>query len=656
MAGTGGTGGSTGQVFPCTEQGIRDAIALGGGTHTFACDGPTTVVTRAEVAIDNDVILDGEGNLTVDGDEHHRVFSVAEGITAELRGFTATKGFSSYGGGGIFNWGTLTLTNSTLSGNSAAGGGGIYNSGTLTLTHSTLSGNSAAGGGGIWNDGTLTLTNSTVSVNTAEGGYGGGGIFNYVGTLTLTHSTVSDNSGGGIHNYQGTVALTNTLVDNDCAGGTTSGGGNLESPGDTCGFDQSSDQVNVTAEQLALGPLQNNGGPTMTHALPPESVAVDAIPQEDCLDAEGNPLMNDQRGEPRPAGPNPDRCDAGSFELVCFGSGCTSLCVDAAIRCDDLNPCTDDVCDPFTGTCSNANDDDNSCDTCSGVNGGCLCRAGACVDCTLPEPVNGQVVRNACRNSFNQVVSVFSVIMDVALNQCALEHELFSADVTVALVLDTTFLQLAADVLCDLGIPLTEATVLGAQVQIDSVAGAECGPELSVLSPVPQDVALDVTVTGVCGAGGSVLVNSGVTLPLDPVTLSCTAGAVGETVAICSVGLTPLYQSPDFPRSLTWMKVSVPGIPEVAFGCGGPATTNPAPGEEVGCDVLNSEFPFLGTRCISVVGAGTFGETPFPTSECQLTAPPTEPIICGDVECPGTCETVPIGLDWSECATFPVDR
>ena len=52
-------------VFPCTEQGIRDAIAEGGGPHRFDCDGTDPVVTQAEIKIDNDVILDGEGKLTV---------------------------------------------------------------------------------------------------------------------------------------------------------------------------------------------------------------------------------------------------------------------------------------------------------------------------------------------------------------------------------------------------------------------------------------------------------------------------------------------------------------------------------------------------------------------------------------------------------------
>jgi hypothetical protein len=109
------------------------------------------------------------------------------------------------------------------------------------------------------------------------------------------------------------VTLTNTLVDDDCLD-VVSGGGNLESPGDTCGFDQPTDQVNVSAEDLKLGPLQNNGGPTETHALLPGSLAIDQIAEADCVDADGAPLTTDQRGEPRPE-TGGTMCDVGAFEV-----------------------------------------------------------------------------------------------------------------------------------------------------------------------------------------------------------------------------------------------------------------------------------------------------------------------------------------------------
>jgi predicted outer membrane repeat protein len=254
-------------------------------------------------------------------------------------------------GGGIYNEGTLMLSESTVSGNRSAAGGGIYNEGTLMLSESTVSGNTATTGhgGGISNVRqaavpTATLTNSTVSGNTAD--LGGGGIYNEgdgstvtlanttvsgntstvgggissSGTVTLTNSTVSANTAlayGGIWSG-GTLALTNSLVDGDCVTGlgatTTSNGYNIESPGDTCGFDpDGTDQVNVSDIELNIGELADNGGPTMTHALgllPTRSVAIDQIPAEDCE------VQTDQRGEPRPAGTtDPKLCDVGAFEV-----------------------------------------------------------------------------------------------------------------------------------------------------------------------------------------------------------------------------------------------------------------------------------------------------------------------------------------------------
>jgi len=457
------------KVCPCSEGGIRAAIAEGLGTYTFDCDGPTTVVTRSEIVIDNDVALNGGGDLAVDGNRAHRVFSVPEGVTAELIGLTVTNGRrTDENGGGLRNDGTLTLQNSTVSGSSTGDdrdcrtddlallcleGGGIWNAGTLTMMNSVVSESSAhfggglanrggnltlidsdvrtssaagcrgvgtvvcSGGGGIWNSGTLTMRNSTVSGNTADwgggiynrgaptlinssvlgnsAGFDGGGLLNFE-TLTLIDSTVGDNmagqSGGGIANEAGSLEVTsstlsgntaaaagggifnpagaaaellnttvstntadtgggmytggdvliasstmagnvaptagaiydpgtsnadrrlikNTLVQGDCAGSPLdSDGYNIESPANTCGFDQETDRP--AEAQLSLGPLQDNGGPTRTHALLGNSVALDRISEAACVDGTGEPLTVDQRGEPRPAGVG-SACDVGAFE------------------------------------------------------------------------------------------------------------------------------------------------------------------------------------------------------------------------------------------------------------------------------------------------------------------------------------------------------
>jgi len=101
------------------------------------------------------------------------------------------------------------------------------------------------------------------------------------------------------------------VLDGDCAqfgddAATMSGGYNIVGGTDACGFDDPTDLVDVSSAALALGPLSDNGGPTMTHALLQGSVAIDTIPGAMCE------VDEDQRGEPRPAG---GMCDVGAFEV-----------------------------------------------------------------------------------------------------------------------------------------------------------------------------------------------------------------------------------------------------------------------------------------------------------------------------------------------------
>jgi len=241
-------------------------------------------------------------------------------VNSTVSGNIASLGFGG-SGGGINNFrGTTTLTNSTVSGNKAYNGGGIFNfSGTVTLTGSTVSGNQAGRGGGIYNHrgaATVVMTNSTISGNVAPLG---GGIYNEQdGTLMLTNSTVSDNKagqGGGI-SASGTLILTNTIVARntaptgpDCHGSPFSLGHNLIGDVSDCSFTPvTGDLINVHPK---LGPLQDSGGPTKTHALLPGSPAIDAA---DNIAAP----ERDQRGVPRPVDGDGDgtaTSDIGSHEF-----------------------------------------------------------------------------------------------------------------------------------------------------------------------------------------------------------------------------------------------------------------------------------------------------------------------------------------------------
>ena len=340
---------------------LRDAIATAasGDTINFSSNisYPATItISSNSLSVCNvqNLSINGPGasKLAISGGGSIPVLTICLGTNAAISGVTIENGNSAGGsvGGGISNSGTLTLANSTLSGNySVYQGGAIANSGMLTITNSTLSGNSThEQGGAIYNssNATLTITNSTLSGNSSDND--GGGIYNDAGTLAVTNSTLSGNSaisGGGIYSYSGTFRMTNSTLSGNSAdygGGiandvhsaatlkstllASNAGGNcaLFTPLTSAGYNLSDDATcssaftqtgdkNSTAAGLDPKGLQNNGGPTQTIALLPGSPAVDAIPPASCTDTNGNPVTTDQRGVTRPQGAG---CDIGAFELV----------------------------------------------------------------------------------------------------------------------------------------------------------------------------------------------------------------------------------------------------------------------------------------------------------------------------------------------------
>ncbi len=214
-------------------------------------------------------------------------------------------------GGALLSLGHLVVNDSTFTGNSALNGGrggalALDSAGTALVMNSTFSGNSALLGGGLVTSGTMTLSNTTLAGN---GAFIGGGVDVLSGTLTVTNSTFTDNSGvflfgaSAIENAGGLVKLKNTLVagdsSNNCQGSLVSLGHNLDD-GHTCGLNAGGDLTNTNP---LLGPLAENGGPTLTAALLPGSPAINHGDNNGC------PLL-DQRGLLRI-----DGCDVGAFEF-----------------------------------------------------------------------------------------------------------------------------------------------------------------------------------------------------------------------------------------------------------------------------------------------------------------------------------------------------
>ena len=193
------------------------------------------------------------------------------------------SGGSATSGGGILNDGTLTVINSTLTGNAATtgDGGAISNPGTLTVINSTLSGNSAGGsGGGIFTSNVLNLLSSTVTNNRADSDNNstgtGGGVHRSAGTATLHNSIVAgnfneDGASDGNDDIAGNLdgASSSNLIGDAATSGTLTNGtnGNIVGNGGT-------GTINIAT--VIDTTLASNGGTTQTHRLIPTSPAVEA--------------------------------------------------------------------------------------------------------------------------------------------------------------------------------------------------------------------------------------------------------------------------------------------------------------------------------------------------------------------------------------------
>jgi CSLREA domain-containing protein len=219
-----GTCDAVGTGDGCT---LREAISAANSNAdasiiTFAAGVSGTInLTGVLPDLSHDLEIQGPGAkvLTVrrDSGGDYRIFKVNSGVTITINGLTISNGKLNgtlNQGGGILNWGALTLTNSTVSGNSASGG------------------NTNQGGGIYNNDDTPNIGNSIVAGNTAASSP------DIYGTITSQgHNLIGDTS--------------DTTV-----------------TGDTTG--------NILNTDAKLGALQDNGGPTFTMLPAADSPAIDA--------------------------------------------------------------------------------------------------------------------------------------------------------------------------------------------------------------------------------------------------------------------------------------------------------------------------------------------------------------------------------------------
>lgn len=326
---------------------LRQAIAdvCQGGTITFNSGlSGATITLASTLIINHSMTIDGSSlasRVIISGNNTIRPFVINSSVTVTIDSLTITGGSvaglcPSGCGGGIQNYGNLTLDHMYIHGNQAGhrGGGLYFGGGTSTINNSTIYNNlistGGTSGGGIFVDGdsatvALTINNSTISGNTAIDSGGGVGVYQLSGTATATlnHVTVANNTagaaGGGIARISaGTLNIGNSIVSGnsapagaDCRGTIATLGYNMT--GSSCTFVGLGD-VN---DNPLLSSLADNGGPTPTHALSTISPAVDLIPSG--TNGCGTTYTTDQRGITRPIdgdGDSSGQCDVGALESL----------------------------------------------------------------------------------------------------------------------------------------------------------------------------------------------------------------------------------------------------------------------------------------------------------------------------------------------------
>ena len=239
------------EADPC--QTIRHAIAV-------AIDGDTVevgagVFREEAIVVSRDLEITGDlaGGTIIDasGGPLYRVMTVPAGRIVTIRRLTITGGHDrdepiQYLGGGILNRGSLTIAESTVTGNVGfRGGGAIFSSGLLNVDGSTISANAGRSGGGIRSDGDLAIARSTINDNDGGGiaivggitrisesailrnrsSRGGGGIYAGAGSVMIERATIAENTahseglaghGGAIFAIDATVSISNsTIVGNE---------------------------------------------------------------------------------------------------------------------------------------------------------------------------------------------------------------------------------------------------------------------------------------------------------------------------------------------------------------------------------------------------------------------------------------------------------
>jgi hypothetical protein len=281
----------------------RRATGYGGGIATYFGGTITGSLLSNNSASDGGGIFNADvmaiSNCTRSGNTARHEGGSIKNLSKVTIVNSTLSGNYAYNGGGIMNGytvamyptqatyagGTLTMSNTTLYDNHAVGssripgkGGGIFDGlcpnyttgGQLYASNCTLSGNYADQGGGLWifvHTPTVVLTNVTVTANVASPSYRGGGLFVSSGESVLLRNTLIARNTNAPTTWDDVYGAADSSSSHNLIGDGTGMWGISNGNGDA-----NYNQVGVTSSNPnpidpLLGPLQKNGGPTLTHAL-----------------------------------------------------------------------------------------------------------------------------------------------------------------------------------------------------------------------------------------------------------------------------------------------------------------------------------------------------------------------------------------------------
>lgn len=219
-------GGVVGDGTPssCTQAALTAALA-GGGTVTFNCGGPKTILVTSVMTIAQDTVIQGGGIITISGGSATSLFYVPAPASLTLNDITLDSAYSANSdGGAIRASGTLSLNNVTISHSQTSNlycGGAIWTSGVTSIVNSRLSNNTAGGGGaictGAFGTARLQVTNSDFVSNRAVNPNfaPGGAIWMQSGELVFTNTGGGNSAGLMLNNsaqYGGAIYVDQTAV------------------------------------------------------------------------------------------------------------------------------------------------------------------------------------------------------------------------------------------------------------------------------------------------------------------------------------------------------------------------------------------------------------------------------------------------------------